>query len=454
MVVPMKTEDLFHTPSARVHFVGINGTGMSAYAWFRALGGGGASGSDRSFDNGGSDDERKRFENAGIAIYPQDGSGVEGAAALVASVSIEAQIPDIVRARALGIPVISRREWLAALYRAHECIAITGTSGKSTVTAMVFDIFKACGRDPGLITGADLASLAGEGLVGNAAVGKGPVIMEADESDHGVRDYTPLFSAILNLQRDHSEPAEILSDFGVFKANTKGTCVLSTDPALNSLRGGNAMTAPDPTAIITTPRSVAFTWDGVDVTLPVPGAYNAYNAAMAMAVGKAAGLETQAMADALAAFKGVARRFNVVGTFSGVEVIDDYAHNPEKIRAALGAAQERSARVIAVFQPHGFGPTRFMKEDLIAMFGQALRIQDTLVLTPIYYAGGTAARDIASEDLTGPVAATGLDAFTCDLETLAGKLPALAKPGDCLLVMGARDPALPAKIRALAAALA
>ncbi len=448
----MKIEDLFHTPKARVHFVGINGTGMSAYAWFRALGGGSVSGSDRSFDNDGSLDERTRFEDAGIAIYSQDGSGVEGAAALVASVSIEAQIPDIARAKELGIPVISRRDWLAALYRAKDCIAITGTSGKSTVTAMVFEIFKACGRDPGLITGADLASLVSEGRIGNAAVGKGPVILEADESDHGVRDYTPVISAILNLQRDHCEPAEILEDFALFKANTRQACILSDDTALDSLRAG-AITASMPVDIVTTPRSVAFKWEGRAVTLPVPGAYNTFNACMALEVGKAAGLDADTMIAALADFKGVARRFNIIGAFNGVEVIDDYAHNPEKIRAALGAAQERSTRVVAVFQPHGFGPTRFMKDDLIAMFAQALRIQDTLVLTPIYYAGGTAAMDIASQDLTGPIAAQGFDAFTCDLENLAKKLPGLTKPGDCLLVMGARDPNLPAKIRALADSL-
>jgi UDP-N-acetylmuramate--alanine ligase len=151
------------------------------------------------------------------------------------------------------------------------------------------------------------------------------------------------------------------------------------------------------------------------------------------------------MVGPLAAFGGVARRFNVIGTANGVTVIDDFAHNPDKIEAALATARERAGRgrLLAVFQPHGFGPTRFLREALVATFGAALRDEDVLWLPEIYYAGGTVTRDVSSGDIVAAVAAKGRDArFVPARADLPAALAAEARSGDVVLVMGARDPSL------------
>jgi UDP-N-acetylmuramate--alanine ligase len=154
------------------------------------------------------------------------------------------------------------------------------------------------------------------------------------------------------------------------------------------------------------------------------------------------------LAEAVKRFEGVARRFCVTETGQGVHVVDDFAHNPAKIAAAVSAARGLSGRIIAVYQPHGFGPTRFLKDEYIATFRKIFRKDDSLYLLPIYYAGGTALKDISSEDII-----SGLDPVPFSAQALGGRdqlltrLKADAKAGDCVLVMGARDPSLPVLVR-------
>ena len=180
-------------------------------------------------------------------------------------------------------------------------------------------------------------------------------------------------------------------------------------------------------------------------TVPTPGRHDALNALAALAAGRAAGLELAEMVAPLAAFGGVARRFQSLGTAGGVEVIDDFAHNPDKLRAALATARARAGdgRVLAVFQPHGFGPTRFLWDDLVAAFAGELRPTDVLWLPEIFYAGGSAVRDISSAGLAEEIARGGRDArFVADRADLPAAVGAAAQPGDLVVVMGARDPSL------------
>jgi UDP-N-acetylmuramate--alanine ligase len=182
--------------------------------------------------------------------------------------------------------------------------------------------------------------------------------------------------------------------------------------------------------------------------LPLPGEHNLENLRGALCVCEHFGCEGTALAEAVKNFEGVARRFSVTGTAMSVYVVDDFAHNPAKIAAAVSAARGLSARVVAVYQPHGFGPTRFLREEYIATFRAVFREQDSLYLLPIYYAGGTAQKDISSEDIVAGLGPVSFNARAIgDRDELRARLKEDARPGDCVLVMGARDPSLPSLVR-------
>ena len=196
------------------------------------------------------------------------------------------------------------------------------------------------------------------------------------------------------------------------------------------------------------PTSVKLFRNGMEYHLPLPGEHNLENLCAALCVCEHFGCEHTALADAVKNYEGVARRFSVTRTRQNVHVVDDFAHNPAKIAAVVRASRGLSERIIAVYQPHGFGPTRFLKDEYIATFRTVFRQQDSLYLLPIYYAGGTAQKDISSEDIInglGPVAFNAQ--AVSDRDELLTRLKADARPGDCVLLMGARDPSLPALAR-------
>jgi len=184
--------------------------------------------------------------------------------------------------------------------------------------------------------------------------------------------------------------------------------------------------------------------------VPQPGRHNIENAAAAAVVGIELGLEPHAIAASLARFPGVARRFEVVGTTpSGIRVVDDYAHNAEKLRAALTTAQARAGRVVALFQPHGFGPARFLRPELKAMLPEILRPEDRFCYAEIFYAGGTVTRDFSSQRLVEDLPTAMRCGFAAGHEAARLWVQAVARPGDTVLVMGARDPDLPALARSI-----
>ncbi|MGD9546067.1 MAG: Mur ligase domain-containing protein [Candidatus Krumholzibacteriia bacterium] len=468
-------------PGSWLHFVGAGGSGMSALALLHAGGsraaGGRATGSDRAFDHGEREAIRQALAAAGVEIRPQDGSGlVEPSGrrcdAVIASTAVEDAVPDLTAARKLGIPILHRSELLARHVESHRTVAVTGTSGKSTVTAMVFAILQDAGWGPGLLTGGALAELTARGHLGNAwaptppadpaaAADPGPpwLVIEADESDGSLVRYRPHVGLVLNLGLDHKPPAEVLGMFATFKARTRGVFVMPADENLASLREGAAffgLRDQRPAGLAGTwaegvdlrPRESRFIIDGVPFRLPQPGIHNVLNAAAAVAACRACGLTVEQTAGPLARFQGVARRFQPVGTARDVEVIDDFAHNPDKIAAALATARRRlrdagRGRVLAVFQPHGFGPTRFLRDALVDTFASCLRPRDVLWLPEIFFAGGTVTRDISSADLAGAVSGRGRDArFIPDRAGLPSAIAEEAGPGDLVLVMGARDPSL------------
>jgi UDP-N-acetylmuramate--alanine ligase len=443
---------------ASLHFVGIVGSGMSAIAYYCRGEHIAVTGSDRLAQSVDVAETRKKLEIAGCIFSPQDGSGVSRATdAVVVSTAIEETNPDIVEARKRGIPVVHRSDVLAAVAAAKRTIAIAGTSGKSTVAAMVFEMLTLCGKSPSLVTGANLTFLEEQGLLGNAFHGTSDLmVIEADESDGSLVKYKPDASVFLNLSKDHKPVEEIAGLFEVLAARSKCVIVNADDPALGMLsatttfgQGPGARYRPD--RVDATAPFVVFHRGNVRFELPAPGAHNLSNALAALCAANYLGCDDTRCAAAMSGFKGVKRRFSIVGSAGGITVIDDFAHNPEKVKAAVTTAKSLCRRVLAIFQPHGFGPTKFLKDDFVQAFSEVLGEQDVLYLLPIYYAGGTALKDISSGEIASLVAMRARRVFAPGnrAECLA-MVKAQAAPGDAVLLMGARDPSLPSFARHIA----
>lgn len=448
--------------AGRFHYAGLGGSGMSALAQFQAMTGGLASGSDRAFDKGERAGLRAQLERLGIGVTPQDGSGIgQDCAALVVSTAVEETVPDVVAARDLGIPIIHRSELLAHFVAQYRSIAVTGTSGKSTVAAMIFAILKGAGRDPSIITGGDLPDLMAQNLPGNAWAGQSDLlVVEADESDGSLVRYAPAIGVILNLQRDHKETAEVAAMFATLRARTREALVVADDESLDRFAGSALRFGLSERADIRGedielgPDSSRFRVEGRQFELPVPGAHNVANALAAIAACTAAGVALAEMAAPLAVFSGIGRRFQTIGKAHGIEVIDDFAHNAEKIAAAIRTAKLRARRVLAVYQPHGYGPTRFLRPDFVATFSRELGPDDRLFMLEVFYAGGTAIRDFSAADIVAEISQRNtMAAFAPSRDWLAARIAEDARPGDLVLIMGARDPSLTELARDILAAI-
>jgi UDP-N-acetylmuramate--alanine ligase len=424
---------------------------MSALAQFQAMMGGRVSGSDRAFDRGERAELRTQLERLGIEIMRQDGSGVtDDCAALIVSTAVEEKVADFAAARAKNIPIVHRSELLAHFVASYRTVAVSGTSGKSTVTAMVFEILESAGRDPSVITGGDLRLLKARGLPNNAfAGGSDLLVVEADESDGSLVRYAPAVGVILNLQRDHKEMGEVAAMFAVLRARSREALVVGEDENLDPLAGSALRFGFGPRAGIRgvnvelTPSGSSFTVDDVAFALPVPGRHNVANALAAIAAARTLDVPLADMVGPLSCFQGVGRRFQTVGAARGVTVIDDFAHNADKIAAALATAKLNASRVLAVYQPHGYGPTRFLRRDFVDTFTRELRPGDRLWMLEVFYAGGTANRDFSAADIVEEIAENGVKAeFAPSRAWLATRIAEMARVGDMVLVMGARDPSL------------
>lgn len=443
-----------------IHFVGVGGAGMSALAQIHALDGGPATGSDRDFDLGRGAELKGKLEALGIRLFAQDGSALTKETALVVlSTAIEDANPEIAAAKKLGIPLMHRSEFLARYVERMRTIAVTGTSGKSTVVAMIFEMLEAAGRGPSVITGGALLALRARGLTGNAWRGSSDLlIVEADESDGSLVNYKPAVGVFLNLTKDHLEVSALREIFLKFRANAATALVDADDSALRDIRAdstfGLEAGSVRAEGVELNPNGSRFSIRGVSFQLSAPGRHNVANATAAVAACLNEGVTLEECSRALAAFQGVARRFQSLGSAAGVEVVDDFAHNPAKIAATLAAARRRAGRVLAVYQPHGFAPTRHLKNELIEAFSEGLRPDDRLWLPDIYYVGGTASKDISSRDVVEPLRARGRRAeHVPERAALVPLIAAQARAGDLVLVMGARDPSLSDFARAIFNAL-
>jgi UDP-N-acetylmuramate--alanine ligase len=449
----------------RYFFCGIGGSGMLPLALILRARGCVVEGSDRMLDQGGGTTKFDFLRRRGIRLHPQDGSGLTRPdQVLVTSAAVEDSVPDVTAARRLGARVTTRAALLAAIFNASTFgIAVGGTSGKSTTTGMIGWILDRAGRDPTIINGAVMKNFVAPGTPFASAVlgGRDLFVAEVDESDGSIALYTPRIAVLTNIALDHKPLDELRALFGDFMAKAE-TVVLNLDngesaalaaglPQGKAITFGLTDTAADlyAGALAPTPRGIAFeVSDGAagetaQVRLRVPGAHNVANALAAIGAARASGVTLKEAASALDSFAGLRRRLEFVGAAKGVTVIDDFAHNPHKILATLATLHGFPGRLLVMFQPHGFGPLRLMKEALIDGFARHLHDDDVLIMPDPVYFGGTVERGVTSRDIVEGVAARGRSAHALAERAACGdKLLELARPGDRIVVMGARDDSL------------
>lgn len=434
-------------------FVGIAGTGMSAIAQYLRGTGMEVSGSDRLFNQ-----EQKmliqgQFEQQGIRCFNQDGSGItRNVDVVVVSTAIEESNIEYAKAKEMEIPVMKRSELLASLSSNKKTIAVGGTSGKSTTTAMIFHILQENGYSPSLITGAGLTSLQQEGLPGNTWVGNSDwLVIEADESDGSIVNYCPEIGVVLNIDRDHKEFDELMQLFSTFRAHTRGKFIINHDHALLKTLSQSAeydFGTSDGTGYIAggfrqTGFQITFDINGEPFRIPVIGKFNMENALAATAVAGATGISTRDCSKALEKYSGIYRRMQLVGINNGIYVIDDFAHNPAEVASAIEACRQISSRITAWFQPHGYGPLRFMHEELAKRVSDILRDSDTFIMSDVYYAGGTVNKDIGPEVVIEEIVKHHKNArLIAERDKFVAGVKANLRPGDVILLMGARDPSL------------
>ncbi|NJC06982.1 UDP-N-acetylmuramate--alanine ligase [Sphingomonas kaistensis] len=443
--------------SSSTFFCGVGGSGMLPLACIVRARGGAVVGSDRALDAGRLSAKFDFLRAQGIALFPQDGSGLRPGMTLVTSAAVEESIPDVARARELGLPHLTRPQLLAELLNAAAAsVAVGGTSGKSTVTGMIGWILHRAGRNPTVMNGAVMKNFVSpETPFASALVGDPDLfVSEVDESDGSIALYRPTVAVLNNVSLDHKEMDELRALFGGFLAAATIAVVNLDDEESRMLAPAGATGFAFDGAAAVRGSGLALGDEGsrftvttgsetADVLLPLPGRHNAGNALAALAAAQALGVPLDAAAQALGSFQGLKRRLETVGSANGITVIDDFAHNPDKIAATLATLTARSGRLLVMFQPHGYGPLAKMGDELAATFAGGLREGDTLILSDPVYQGGTVDRSRGSEWLVDAVRSQGGGAeHVPERPAIAARLLELARPGDTIAILGARDDTL------------
>ena len=445
-----------------VFFSGIGGSGMLPLASIVRASGGKVAGSDRSLDAGRTPYKFDYLRSLGIQLFPQDGSGLQDGMTLVTSAAVEDNVPDVVRARELGLTHLTRPQFLAKLLNsAQRSVAVGGTSGKSTVTGMIGWILHACHRQPTVMNGAVMKNFVtpsapfASALVGDPEL----FVSEVDESDGSIALYKPEIAVLTNISLDHKEMVELRSLFAAFLLRARKAVVNLDDPETRAIadvipadnRVGYGFDAPSADFMGKDLRleaeGVAFALEAEgerhEVSLAVPGRHNASNALAAIAAARSLGVRVEEAANALARFEGLRRRLETVGSAGGVTVIDDFAHNPDKIDATLATLRAQPGRLLLMFQPHGYGPLTKMGDQLAESFANGMAPDDRLYLPDPVYHGGTVERTRGSDWLAEQINAGGKQAeHIAERASIGEALLAEAQPGDRIVIMGARDDTL------------
>ena len=403
------------------HLIGIGGVGMSALATALVRLGDEVTGADRTLGT----PNIKFLESLGVKVHLDDGSGVDAATdEVIVSTAIEETNAGLIRAKELGIPVTHRAKALARTLKDYKLVAVVGTCGKSTVTAMLGHVLAECGLDPMCVNGANVP-----GWEGAVRFGKGQyAVAEVDESDKSLVAFSPYAAIVTNASADHYSKEEMDEVFDAFVKDCEG-------PVIDGRKGLEGLGS----------------LEGLEV--PIPGEHNLQNARHAVLMAIALGVKPESAIAAMKTFRGVERRLQLITSQTSqtskppkLAVYDDYAHNPEKLKAMWTTLAERHPEGICViWRPHGYAPLRKMMDALAAMFAETVRDCDKLLLLPVYDAGGTTDRSVNSDDLKAKVEGEGEQRIELVSDLDAAYAWCAAHKGEyaAFVTCGARDPGLP-----------
>ena len=409
------------------HLIGIGGVGMSALATALLRLGDEVTGADRTLGT----PNVKFLESLGIRVFPDDGSGIDAATdEVIVSTAIEETNAGLRKAKELGIPVTHRAKALARTLAGYRLVAVVGTCGKSTVTAMLGHVLSECGLDPMCVNGANVP-----GWEGAVRFGKGQyAVAEVDESDKSLVAFKPYAAIVTNASADHYSKEEMDEVFDAFVKDLPG-------PLIDGRKEVETLRCCEVEML----RKVQ----------PLPGAHNLQNATMAVAMAKALGVDVERAIAAMKTFCGVERRLQLVSQPLNIStsqpapaVYDDYAHNPEKLHAMWTTLAEKyPAGICVIWRPHGYAPLRKMMDALAAMFAETVRPQDKLLLLPVYDAGGTTDRSVNSDELLRRLKAieqsNNRTIQVSDLDAAYAWCAAHKGEFGAFVTCGARDPGLP-----------
>lgn len=440
----------------KVSFCGISGSGMSSLAQILKLSGYEVQGSDRNFDLQRDLENKKALESLGIKMFPQDGSGITSDLDFVcASTAVEDTIPDIKAAKEKNVLIKTRPQLLSELFNDYKYgIAVGGTSGKTTTAAMIGYILDKSRQKPCLINGGLLRDYEDRAGIANIIYNKGDIcVVEADESNGSIDLYNPYVSVINNISHDHKSIEELTALFQNLCSRTKQAIVVNDDyetcrPLAHSHKITFSLKNPQADFyaenIKPLPHGTEYTLNGKAYTLKLIGHFNVANALAAIAACSVMGVDVSEAAEILQNFSGTKRRLEVIGHKNGITVIDDFAHNPDKIAASVGALRQYSGRLLIMFQPHGFGPMRSMGKEIMESFVKNMQPDDILIMPEIFFVGGTVTKDISSADLIDYAHKLGKQNayFAADKKAAAELLLQKAEPDDRIVIMGARDNSL------------
>ena len=415
-------------------------------------------GSDRSHDQGRNPEKFRYILDQGIELSPQDGSGLHDDMTLVVSSAIENTIPEVRIALERNIPIIKRAALLAQIFnKAKQRVAVAGTSGKSTTTGFIGYLLHRMGKNPTVMNGAVFRNFASDDNPFVTALTGDPdlFVIEADESDGSIELYTPTIAVLNNISFDHKSMDELRSLFSNFIGKSQ-KAVVNIDNAevatLTELYRDKCVTyslsnkQADFYASDIEPRA-----DGThalisrkySIDVSIPGRHNLSNALASLATVDALGLDVSSASKIIHEYAGVKRRMEITGVKNKITVIDDFAHNPDKIEATLSTLRQFSGRLLIIFQMHGFGPLKLMHKELAETFRKNMDAADILFMPEVLYMGGTADRSYTAKDFISELRDTGTNAVWYEQrDEIPEAVIKIARAGDRIVVMGARDDSL------------
>ena len=443
----------------KIHFSGVCGSGMRGLAILAKSMGMMVSGSDRLIDENRSNLVVEKILKSDLRIVPQNGSGVtEDTDAVIFSTAVEDNNADILTAKNKNIRLIHRSDLLASIFNDCYGIAVGGTSGKSTTSAIIVHVLKECGINVSYCLGGEIIDYEPFGSVGFVN-GSKYFCIEADESDRTIKKYEQKIGVITNISAEHLELEELMELFKGFAQKCSEVVYMGTDNEFvkniylsekNKIKavtfGTNFDSDHKISNIVHKGFSSSFTLDGFSFLLNIPGLHNIYNSCVAILIAKRLGADNEAIKKALANFKGVRRRFQIKGEVKNITVVDDFAHNPEKAAATLEFARKLNRRLIIMYQPHGYLPALKHRAGFLEVWKKYLNNDDILIYSDIFYPGGTIpdiAKDLTSKDLSDDAVRAGLNShYIKTREETADFIVRKSVSNDLVIVMGARDDSL------------